>query len=120
MLLNLQINENASYFTMECEHLTMNFVVHTYNSSWTLSESWDNGYLTVLASYEIDFDAMKPSAFTLIGQLITFKNPDFGLPGILGEIFNYSFGVAFWIIIAIIIYTLVTRLVPTIQGGIEN
>ena len=119
-ILALSINENASSFEMYCEHVSMSFAVLSYNSSKTLSESWDDGELTVYSSYNIDFDAMKPSAFLLIAQLITFQSPDFGIPGDFGTVFNYGFGIGFWIVIAIIIYTLITRIIPTIQGGLED
>lgn len=116
----LAIDVNASSFEVTCDHLTMNFVIMNTGDYASLEDSWDNDEISVLSSYEIDFDAMKPSAFTLITQLITFQNPDFGIPGDLGEIVNYSFGIGFWIVTAIIIYTIVTRLIPTIQGGIED
>lgn len=116
----LAIDANASSFEVTCDHLTMNFVVMNTGDYATLEDSWNNDIISVLSSYEIDFDAMKPSAFTLITQLITFQNPDFGIPGIFGEIVNYIFGIGFWIVIAITIYTIVTKLIPTIQGGIEN
>jgi len=116
----LQLDTNSSYFEMRCEHLTINFVVLNLGDYATLEDSWNAGEITVLSSYEIDFDAMKPSAFNLIAQLITFQNPDFGVPGDFGTIINYSFGISFWITIALIIYTIVTKLIPTIQGGLEN
>lgn len=109
-------------FIASCSHLSLSIALVNYNTSEydSLEESFDAGVLTVLSSYEIDFDAMKPTAFTLIAQLITFQEPDFGIPGIFGTIINYSIGIVFWITIAIIIYTIVTRLVPTIPGGIED
>lgn len=119
-LLALERDENASSFTVECEHVIMSFVVMNNGTYANLEAAYDAGEVRVLASYDIDFAAMKPSAFTLLGQLVTFQNPDLGIPGDFGDLLNYGFGVGFWIIIAIAVYTLVTRLLPTIQGGVEN
>lgn len=114
-------NGNSSYFEAACEHITINFVFFPYNSSYAdIGDSWEAGFLHVLSSYEIDFDAMKPSAWLLIAQLLTFQNPDFGIPGDLGTVLNYGMGLGFWIIIAIAMYTIITRVIPTIQGGIED
>lgn len=88
--------------------------------NYTLGESWDNGELQYSLSYEIDFDAMKPSAFTLIGQLVTFQNPDFGIPGVFGTILTYIIALSIWACIILLAYTIITKLIPTIQGGVEN
>lgn len=117
---DLALDTNSSAFLMSCDHVSLSVVILNTGDYATLADSWDAGEITVLTSYEIDFDAMKPSAFTLITQLITFQDPDFGIPGMFGDIINYLFAVGFWIVVAIIIYTIITKLVPTVQGGIEN
>lgn len=89
----------------------------TYSSVY---ESWLNDVLDYSITYEIDFEAMKPSAFMLIGQLLTFQNPDFGLPDILENTIGYALSLGIWLVIALIAYTIITKLIPTIQGGIEN
>ena len=90
------------------------------NGTDTLGDSWDAGVLDYSLNYEIDFEAMKPSAFLLIGQLLTFNNPDFGIPGLFGEIVGYAVSLGIWALIIIISYTVITKLIPTIQGGVEN
>jgi hypothetical protein len=119
-LLRLSNNGNSSYFIVSDGVVTQNFVVMNPGNYSSLETAYDAGILTILSSYEIDFELMKPNAFNLIAQLVTFQNPDFGIPGMFGEIITTGFSIAFWIVIAIIIYTVVTRLIPTIQGGIEN
>jgi hypothetical protein len=120
MLLNLATDANSAYYELSCIHVPMKFVVLNWNSSWNLEQSWDNQHLRVLGSYDIDWDAMKPSAWNLLTSLITFQNPALGIPGDFGSILTYVIGLAFWTTTAIIIYTVVTRLFPTIQGGIED
>lgn len=119
-LLNLQTNINSSYFEVSDGEVRANFFVLNTGDYESLEDAWDSGELHVLSSYEIDFEAMKPDAFTLITQLVTFQNPNFGIPGDFGTVLNYSFGIGFWIVTALIIYTIITKLIPTIQGGIEN
>lgn len=119
-LLRLSANGNSSLFEVSDGQVTQNFVIMNPGTYASLSDAWDGGELHVISSYEVDFDAMKPNAFWLLAQLIFFQNPDFGLPGMLGETLGYGVALTFWIVIALLIYTIVTRLIPTIQGGIEN
>lgn len=90
------------------------------NGTDTLGESWDNDILIYSLSWEIDFDAMKPSVWLLLGQLLTFQSPDFGIPGVFGEIITYALSLVIWAVIILISYTVITKLIPTIQGGLEN
>lgn len=105
--------------TVKGTYLSATIILET-NSTQSIYDGFLAGTLHYLISYEIDFDAMKPSAWALIGQLITFQSPEFGIPGLLGEIISYALGIGFWVTIAIIAYTVITKLIPTIQGGIEN
>lgn len=119
-LLRLSDNGNSSLFEVSDGEVTQNFVVMNPGNYSSLSAAWTAGQLHVISSYEVDFDAMKPNAFWLLAQLIFFQNPDFGLPGMLGQTLGYGIALTFWIVIALLIYTIVTRLIPTIQGGLEN
>lgn len=84
-----------------------------------LSDAWNNNSIGYLINYGIDFSAMKPDAWSLIAQLLTFQDPDFGLPEEL-EAITYPISLAIWIVVAIIAYTIITKLLPTIQGGVED
>lgn len=119
-LLRLSTNTNSSLFEVSDGQVTQNFVVMNPGNYSSLSDAWTAGQLHVISSYEVDFDAMKPNAFWLLAQLIFFQNPDFGLPGLLGQTVGYGIALTFWIVIALLIYTIVTRLIPTINGGIES
>jgi hypothetical protein len=120
MLLRAATNANSSYFEVSDGEVTANFLVTNPGNYSSLSAAYNGGYIKILSSYELDFDAMKPNAFWLFAQLVFFQNPDFGLPGYFGEIISYGMALAFWVIIAMLIYTMVTKLIPTIQGGIEG
>ena len=116
----LEINDNASQFEAYCEHVTINFVVLNTGDYADLETSFANGDLSVLTSYDINFEAMQPSAFTLLSQLITFQNPDFGIENDFGDLIEYGMGLGFWICFALLAFTLITRMIPTIQGGLED
>lgn len=91
------------------------------NGTSTIDEAWTDGTMAYDITYEIDFEAMKPNAFMLVAKLLTFNSPEFGLPdNFFGEIITYGISITIWIIIAIIAYTVVTKLIPTVQGGIQN
>lgn len=122
MLVRLQTSANASYFEVSDGEITSNFVVMNGNQTayGNLTQSWDGHKLHVLSSYEIDWDAMKPNAWWLLAQMVTFQAPDLGIPGQFGELLTYIFGLGFWVVVAIIIYTIATRLLPTLRGGVEG
>lgn len=113
-------NNNTVRLSASCSHASINAVFLPKNSTTTLEQSWDAGEMKVLVSYGIDWDSMKPSAWGLITQLVTFQKPSLGIPGDFGSFISYAFGLGFWITIAIIVYTIVTRLIPTLQGGVEG
>lgn len=105
--------------TARGEFVSVNMILKG-NETETIGDSWDLGQMEYSINYEIDFEAMKPSAWTLIGQLLTFQNPDFGLPGLFGEILTYALALVIWASIILLTYTIITKLIPTIQGGVED
>lgn len=110
---NMTLQAKGSY-------LSANIILRG-NGTNTINESWTAGTMAYDITYEIDFEAMKPNAFMLIAKLLTFNSPEFGLPdNFFGKIITYGISIVIWIIIAIIAYTVVTRLIPTVQGGIQN
>lgn len=90
------------------------------NDTETLYDSWYNRRLHYSVNYEIDFEAMKPSAFTLIGQLLTFQAPDLGIPEPAGSLLSYLLGLGMWIAIALIAFALITSVIPTISGWVSG
>jgi hypothetical protein len=115
-LIRLSSNDNSSYFIVSDGTITQNFIVLNPGSYANLSDAWNAGHLHVLSSFEIDFDAMKPSAWTLLTQVLTFQNPDLGIPGDAGAIISYIIGAGIWAAIILLIFAAVTAVVPTIPG----
>jgi len=108
---------NASLFTAHCDHITTSVMIMPYNSSWTIGESWDNGYLGYVLSYEVDWNATGVSAWTITAQLLTFQVPDLGIPGVGGTIMSYLIAIPVWSLIAYLVYKLVVGLIPFVSGG---
>lgn len=114
-------NETQVTLTAQGKFVSVSLILMSHSDTDTLGNSWDVVELLNYAiTYELDFSAAKPSAWQLISQLVTFQSPEFGVPGLFGEVLSYMFGIGFWAAIALIAYTILTKLIPTVQGGIEN
>lgn len=119
-MLRLSSNGNSSYFVVSDGQVNQNFVVANPGSYANLSDAWDAGELQILSSYEIDFEAMKPSAWTLLAELLTFQAPRLGIPGDAGAILSYILGAGIWAAIILLIFAAVTSVIPTISGWRGN
>lgn len=109
---------NASYMEWACDHLNIKLFVLTYNQSWTLGESWDNGKLKLFTSYEIDWTATGTSMWHIMFQLLAFQNPNLGIPGTGGTILSAGVALALWACIALLAFAFITSVVPFIRGWV--
>jgi len=107
---------NASYCEFGCTHISVKLFILTFNQSWTLEESLNNGKLNLFTSYEIDWAATGTSMWHIMMQLLAFQNPELGIPGIGGTILTVGFGGALWACIAILAFALLTSVIPTVAG----
>jgi len=107
---------NATYCEFACDHLKIKIFILTYNQSWTLEESWDNEKLKIYTSYDIDWSKTGTSMWGVMTQLLTFQNPNLGIPGVFGTILTIGFGGALWACIAVLFFALITSVIPTISG----
>lgn len=113
-------DRNASYAEWGCSHISVKLFILPYNSSWTLSESWDNGYLKFMSSYEVDWSETGASMWHIMLQLLTFQNPDLGIPGIGGLILSAGVGGALWASVALLVFALITSVIPFVSGWGEG
>lgn len=107
---------NATYAEFVCEHISLKVFILTANQSWTLQESWDNGKVKIFTSYDIDWSKTGTSMWHVMGQLLTFQNPELGIPGLGGDILTAGFGGALWACIAILFYAIITAVLPFVSG----
>lgn len=114
---NYDEEDNGTVFYARCEHLAVSTIIGFNQSAYpNIGEAWDGGELHYVLSYEIDWNASSVSAFTIMSQLLTFQNPDLGIEGDVGTIFNWMVAAPFWIMTAILILIVIQSLVPFIRG----
>jgi hypothetical protein len=108
---------NGSAFYARCSHAVVS-IVYGYNSSEysSLTDAWNSGELGYYLSYQLDFNATGVNAWNLLGQLLTFQNPDLGIGGTAGNILNAFIAIPLWIIVVILIILLVQSMIPFISG----
>lgn len=111
---------NYTYCEWECEHLDVKVFIYTANLSWTLEESWDNGELKVYTSYDIDWTKTGTSMWTVLMRLMTFQNPDLGIGGVGGLIIGTGLALFLWANVAILVYAIITAVIPFIPGWRGN
>jgi len=109
---------NAGYCEFACDHLNVKLFILTYNQSWTLEESWDNGKLKLYTSYDIDWTATGTSMWHVMMQLLSFQNPNLGIPGIGGTILSHGVALALWACIALLAFAFITSVIPFIRGWV--
>ena len=109
-------NGEASIFYASSSRIQVSIMFLPTNSSKTITEAWNDDEISYVLSYEINFDAMKPDAWSLVTQLVTFQTVDLGMPEEPNTIFSYLIGVAIWAVTALLIFALITSVIPTISG----
>lgn len=107
---------NASYVELACEHIMVKLFIVTANQSWTLEESWNNNQLSMYSSYNIDWNKTSTSAWGILMQLLTFQNPELGIPGNFGLILSTLISLTLWGSIGLIAFAMITALVPFVSG----
>lgn len=110
--------KNVSAFYGECVHTysSIAFTIHNTTRDATIGEAWDNNEIDYVLSYEKNWNATNINAMTLLGQLLTFQNPNLGVPGFMGTVMNYSIAFPFWVITAVAIIKLIQSILPFIKG----
>lgn len=107
---------NASYCEFECDHISVKIFISPANSSWTIGESWDNQYLQVFTSYDIHWQQTGVGMFTVLTHLLLFQSPNLGMSGVGGTILTTIIALFLWACIAIIMFAIITALIPFISG----
>lgn len=111
-------SSGSSSFYGQCPHalFSVAFTIHNATRDATIGDAWDSGEIDYYLSYERNWNSTSINAATLLGQLLTFQNPNLGIPGLLGIVLNYSIALPFWVIAAVAIIKLVQSVIPMIRG----
>lgn len=103
-----QDSQNISYYQVRCEHFTMEAYFGYNTTAYTdFEDAFDNSDLQVL--FTIGFDEMGTTwnAWSIVGNLLTFRQIDIGPP-----FFTYLFGIIFYGAIAGLMILILTSLLP--------
>lgn len=116
-MIELSAGGNYSYYEAKSDlGLLLKIIIAPYGSYGTVETSWNAGILRGLISYEVDFEKMKPNAWNLIGDLLFFQNPDFGIPGDVGQLVNGIIGWTMWACIILLAAVFILSFIPTVPG----
>ena len=94
----------------------MTMFVLPSNVSWDIGQAWDQGELSFMISYEIDWNATNLNAWNILFQLLTFQSPNLGIPGIAGIIFDLILAIPIYICVGIAVIKLIQSMIPFIKG----
>jgi len=108
---------NASTFYGTSSHVLAS-IAFTYNQTKysSISDAYWSGELSYDLSHEVNWNATNVNAFTILGQLLTFQNPNLGITGTGGTILNILIASPFWVMTAILIIKLIQSIIPFIRG----
>lgn len=110
---------NASVFLTRTPVASSYLIQYNQSKYSSITNAWDGGELNYFLSYEIDWNVTSINAFSLLGQLLTFQNPDLGITGPGGAMLNMLIAIPFWAMTVILIIKLIQSVIPLI-GGIDE
>lgn len=108
---------NSSAFVMKMDVITSNFVIKRYDIGQTLAQNWDDGHLNYYITYDVNMTRSTLSAFTIIGNLLSWSTPTFGISGPWGSFMSSLIAIPMWACIAYIMYKVIAGLIPWLSGG---
>ena len=107
---------NASIFLTRTPVTASYLIQYNQTAYSNITAAWNAGHLGYSLSYEADWNASSVNAFGVMARLLTFQNPDLGIEGDAGTIFNLMVALPFWVMTAILILLVIQSLVPFIRG----
>lgn len=111
-------NINASFIEARCPHFVANcFFEYNTTKYDNITQAFENDELGYSMSYEVDWEATSVSAFTVLGQLMTFSSPDLGFhDSTVNLIFNALIALPIYTMVAVLILKVLLSLFPTSPG----
>lgn len=106
----------GAFFEMYCDHVRLTVYVIATEEGKNLTEGWNDGALTVLSTYKIDFESMKGNAWSLITSILMFQSPEIGVSGDWGYVVNGALGLVLWAMIGLLVFAAITSLIPFVPG----
>lgn len=112
---------NGSGFYAECPHTMTSvvFAIHNTTRDATISAAWDSGEIDYALSYERNWNATSLNAVNLLGQILTFRAPDFGIGGFAGLVVGELIRIPFTILAVVAAIKLIQSVLPWIKGIVD-
>jgi hypothetical protein len=109
---------NGSLFEWSCDHYAGNILFTTTFPGWiNLTQSYDAGFMRYMISYGPNLNATSMSMWTVISNLLLFRSPELGLPGVANDIIGGAVSSFMWALVAVLLYKTLTGIVPWLSGG---
>lgn len=82
-----------------------------------ISSAWENGEISYIISYELDYNATGLSVWGLLGSLLSFNAPALGLgSSVAGLAVNAMIAIPIYVVSAIAIFKVATAIIPLLSG----
>jgi hypothetical protein len=107
---------NSSKFTANCDHIAVSIMFQPASNYTSISESYEDGFLSYVLSYEWNPDDTGFNIMSLIVRLLTFQGVGVGVPGSLGNFIDVVISTLFYVAIAVVAYVVITAVIPFIPG----
>jgi hypothetical protein len=113
---DFEIFKNGTAYSARCNSGIQVTILYSGNET-DIGDSWDNGQLQYMMSWELNATATSINMFTLLGQILTFQAPVLGVPGIFGSILNAIIAIPLYATIGYLIYKFIVGIAPWLSGG---
>lgn len=97
--------------------VTVSILFMPTDQSKTIGQAWDDGHISYMFSYEVNWNSTGLNAWNIVGQILSFQIPNLGVPGIAGTIIGLIISFPYYSLIAYIVYKLIAGLIPFLSGG---
>lgn len=113
-------NVSAFYAKDSTASVSIIFKIHNGTRDATITEAWNNNEVDYALSYDRNWNATSMNGASLLGQLISFSNPDLGVPGLPGIVLNVMIGIPLMVMVILAIIIIVQSVIPFIKGLSEG
>lgn len=107
---------NGTGYSARCNSGIQVSILYSGNET-DIGDSWDNGQLSYMISWELNATASSINMFTLLGQILTFQAPTLGITGFFGDLMNAMIAIPIYALTGFLIYKLITGIAPWLSGG---
>jgi hypothetical protein len=116
LVADFEDTKNGTSYSARCNSGVQVTILYSGNET-DIGDSWDNGQLQYMMSWELNATLSSVNMFSLLGQILTFQAPVLGVPGIFGSILNAIIAIPLYATTGYLIYKLIAGIAPWLSGG---